>query len=159
MMTKAITIISFLFLLSLNSCKSNEKETAVTTDSLQTNAEKEIYNLANKYTITPPSADYTGDHVEKYANGIVKFSGFFRFGERHGQWMAFYENGKLWSECFYDKGKKQGASNVFFANGNPQYKGWYKNDLRDSLWFFYDTLGKEIDKRAFRNGEETGLVN
>jgi hypothetical protein len=32
------------------------------------------------------------------------------------------------------------------------------NDLRDSLWLFYDTLGKEIDRHAFRNDIETGLV-
>ena len=159
-MIKLITLFSFLILIIFTSCKSDQKQnTDATNDSLTTYNNKPTYQVDTRYTITPPKPDYTGDHIQKYPNGVVKFSGFFRFGERHGQWLAFYENGTLWSECFYDKGKKQGASNVFYANGKPQYKGWHKNDLRDSLWFFYDTLGKEIDKRAFKNNEETGLVN
>lgn len=159
-MTKITSFLSVCILVAFVSCKNEPSKDAIANkDSLATANQKPTYNIASKYTITPPSADYTGDHVEKYPNGIIKFSGFFRFGERHGQWMAFYENGTLWSECFYDKGKKHGASNVYYPNGKLQYKGWYKNDLRDSLWFFYDTLGKEVDKRAFRKDEETGLVN
>ncbi len=120
---------------------------------------QKIANELNKYLIQPPDADYTGDYIDKYSNGVIKFSGFFRFGLRHGEWMAFYENGIKWSDCFYDKGKKHGATIVYHPNGKIYYSGWYKNDLRDSLWLFYDTLGKEIDKRAFRNDIETGMVN
>ena len=154
-----LVIITAVF--ALMSCHNNQAKIDNTKqDSLALQKQKSLYPTSNnKYTITPPNPDYTGDHTEKYPNGIIKFSGFFRFGERHGQWMAFYENGNLWSECFYDKGKKQGLSAVYYNNGKPQYKGWYKNDLRDSLWFFYDTLGKQIDKRAFKNDQETGLVN
>jgi len=48
---------------------------------------------------------------------------------------------------------------VYHPNGKLFYSGWYKNDLKDSLWLYYDTTGKEIDRRAFRNDIETGLVN
>lgn len=129
-------------------------------DSLQKAALKSSTNGEfNKYLITPPDSDYTGDYIDKYPNGVIKFTGFFRFGQRHGQWMAFYENGLKWSECFYDKGKKHGSSMVYHENGKLYYSGWFKNDLRDSLWFYYDTLGKEVDRRAYRNDLETGLVN
>lgn len=107
--------------------------------------------------IQPPDTDYTGDYVDRYKNGVIKFTGFFRFGKRHGQWMAFYINGEKWSECFYDKGIKQGASNVFYPNGIPQFRGWYKNDLKDSTWTFYDTLGRVIEVKHFRNDEELPL--
>lgn len=155
-----LTSLSFLTVSFFSNCKSNQTTDTTKQDSLKTIATTQA-NTSNgdKYSIMPPDTDYTGDYVDKYPSGIVKFSGFFRFGERHGQWMAFYENGNMWSECFYDKGKKQGATNVYYANGKPQYKGWYKNDMRDSLWLFFDTLGKQIDKRAFRNDQETGLVN
>lgn len=148
-----------LFLVSCGS-EQTENDTKQKEDSLKavTAAPKE--NTANSQFATPaPDVDYTGDYVDKYPNGIIRASGFFRFGQRHGQWMYFYENGIKWSECFYDKGKKHGETIVYFPNGQVHQKGWYKNDLRDSLWFYYDESGKEVDRHAFRNGEETGLVN
>ena len=63
------------------------------------------------------------------------------------------------ANCFYDKGIKQGSTMVYHPNGQLQYSGWYKQDQKDSLWFFYDDKGKELDRRAFRLGVETGLVN
>ncbi len=162
-MSKLIIIlasISFLTVTIFSNCTSHQANETSKQDSLKTIAANQPNSSdGNKYAIVPPDSDYTGDYVDKYPSGIIKFSGFFRFGERHGQWMAFYENGNMWSECYYDKGKKHGATNVYFPNGKPQYKGWYKNDMRDSLWLFFDTLGKQIDKRAFRNDQETGLVN
>jgi antitoxin component YwqK of YwqJK toxin-antitoxin module len=108
----------------------------------------------NAYLIEAPDTNYTGDYLDKYQNGNTKFKGFFRFGKRHGQWVAFYANGLLWSECFYDKGLRHGANNVYYENGKPRYKGWYKNDIRDSLWVFYDQYGMEQKRAWFRNGEE-----
>ncbi len=142
------------------SCKSNttSDEIDVKKDSVATSKSNE-QKLDIKSSISPPDPDYTGDYTDKYPSGVIKFSGFFRFGKRHGQWRAFYENGLMWSECFYDKGERSGASNVYFPNGKPQYKGWFKKDLRDSLWLFFDSTGVQVDKRAFRNDEETGLVN
>jgi hypothetical protein len=158
-LTLTITIFLMLSVAFFSNCKSNQASETAKQDSLKTAASSTVSAVVNKYLIAPPDSDYTGDYVDKYPNGIVKFSGFYRFGQRHGQWMAFYENGNMWSECYYDKGKKHGASNVYYLNGKPQYKGWFKNDLRDSLWLFFDTLGKQVDKRAFSKDIETGLVN
>jgi len=165
-MTKLRTI-QFIVLTSLGilffNCKGGGSDSEQQKqDSLKgiSNADSQrIVNELNKYLIQPPDSDYTGDYIDKYPNGVIKFTGFFRFGKRHGEWMAFYENGLKWSDCFYDKGKKHGATMVYHSNGKLYYSGWYKNDLRDSLWLFYDTLGKEIDRHAFRNDIETGLVN
>ncbi len=154
-------LVAFVYFFS--NCNGNGSSSAeqLKQDSIKAKIKadsQKIANELNKYLIAPPDADYTGDYVDKYSNGVIKFSGFFRFGQRHGQWMAFYENGTKWSDCFYDKGKKHGASMVYHPNGKLYYSGWYKNDLKDSLWLFYDTLGKEVDRHAFRNGVETGLV-
>jgi len=147
--------------LLFTNCKGGEtsKTEVQKADSIKAMENAQMVKPNSEYIITPPDADYTGDYVDKYPGGIIKVTGFFRFGQRHGQWMYFYDNGIKWSECFYDKGKRHGESIVYFPNGQVQYKGWFKNDLRDSLWFFYDDKGKEVDKRAYRNDEETGLVN
>lgn len=163
-MYKLSLYVSLLCLLVLFAkCKNNSATGIETTknDSLATLAKgdsQKIVNELSKYIIVPPDTDYTGDYMDKYPNGVIKFTGFFRFGERHGEWMAFYENGLRWSDCFYDKGKKHGATTVYHPNGKLFYSGWYKNDLKDSLWLFYDSLGKEVDRRAYRDNIETGLV-
>lgn len=145
------------FCLLFVSCKSGNSEDKLNQDSLKL-AEKlkahQAEKAKNVYLIEPPDTSYTGDYLDKYENGNVKFKGFFRFGKRHGQWMAFYANGILWSECFYDKGARDGANNVYFESGKPRFKGWYKNDLRDSVWVFYDEYGREVRKARFKNDEE-----
>lgn len=155
----AATFICFSLLFT--NCKSNQGEDSqAKLDSLAaTNTKTVAINDYNKYAISPPDTDYTGDYLTKYPNGIIQFQGFYRFGLRHGQWMSFYDNGEKWSETFYDKGKRHGATNVYYQNGKLNYSGWYKNDLKDSLWLYYDNTGKEIDRRAYREDQETGLVN
>ena len=141
----------------LVSCKSGSTDKKAVEDSLKVAEQNKMEHLKkekNEYLIEPPDTNYTGEYLDKYDNGNVKFKGFFRFGKRHGQWMAFYASGLLWSECYYDKGLKHGANNVFYENGKPRYKGWFKNDLRDSLWVFYDESEKEIQKIQFKNDEE-----
>lgn len=157
----SIILVSLAFLFS--NCQGNAADAEkAKQDSLKTLSKSDSSKIAqelNKYLITPPDPDYTGDYIDKYPNGVIKFTGFFRFGKRHGQWIAFYENGIKWSECFYDKGLKHGSTQVFYPNGNLTYSGWYKQDQKDSLWFWYDEKGKEVDRRAYRMGVETGLVN
>jgi antitoxin component YwqK of YwqJK toxin-antitoxin module len=142
----------------LIACNSGgDKESQQTKDSIRTAQRIDSINLEkqkNQYLIEAPDTNYTGDYLDKYDNGNTKFKGFFRFGKRHGQWVAFYANGLLWSECFYDKGLRHGANNVYYESGKPRYKGWYKNDIRDSLWVFYDQYGMEQKRTWFRNGEE-----
>lgn len=141
-------------------CKSNQSsEEDLEKQKAKQEGQTKATTNNSEYLIVAPDTDYTGDYMDRYPNGIIKFTGFFRFGERHGQWMAFYDNGIKWSECFYDKGKKHGASIVYHPNGKINYSGWFKNDMRDSLWIFYNEEGKEIDRRAYKNDQETGLTN
>jgi antitoxin component YwqK of YwqJK toxin-antitoxin module len=51
----------------------------------------------------------------------------------------------------YDKGSRQGPNITYFENGKLRYSGYYKNDGRDSVWLYYDTLGKIAEKVVFKN--------
>lgn len=105
----------------------------------------------NPLLILPPDSSYSGDYIDKYPNGIIKFKGYFRLGQRHGQWMSFYPNGLLWSEMHFDKGLRHGPNLTYFENGQPRYTGFYKNDKRDSTWCYYDSTGKMAHKVIFKN--------
>lgn len=105
----------------------------------------------NPLLIIPPDSMYTGSYVDKYPSGINKFVGFFRFGQRHGQWMSFYPSGLAWSEMHYDKGLRHGPNMAYYLNGKMRYSGFYKNDRKDSVWSYYDSLGKPMEKLLFKD--------
>lgn len=105
---------------------------------------------SNPLLIVPPDSDYTGDYVDKYPSGVVKFRGQFRFGERHGHWLSFFPNGELWSEMHYDKGLREGPNNVYNEKGMMLYSGFYKNDRKDSIWTYYDSTGHVAQKLQYR---------
>ena len=105
----------------------------------------------NPLLIMPPDSTYTGTYTDKYASGIIKFQGFYRFGKKHGQWMSFYPNGLMWSELHFDKGLRHGPNMTYFESGTKRYTGFYKNDKQDSIWSYYDSTGKLAEKVVFKN--------
>jgi len=147
--------------LLIASCGNDEKqisaEEKAKTDSIsKSNQRRKVDSLKklNPLLIMPPDSTFTGDYIDKYPNGIIKYTGFFRFGKRHGQWVSFYNNGTPWSEQSYDKGKREGANVVYYENSKLRYKGFFKNDKRDSVWMFYDSTGKLLQTMMFRNDNE-----
>ena len=60
--------------------------------------------------------------------------------------MSFYPTGLAWSEMHYDKGLRHGPNMAYYENGKMRYSGFYKNDKKDSIWIYYDSSGKEVEK-------------
>src|SRR5689334_19727494 len=128
---KPNSIVAFILLgLLLNSCGRPEPELSEsekqTNDSLSKVKQRERADSLRKsgpFVIVPPDSAYTGDYTDKYPNGITKFKGFFRFGQRHGQWLSFFPNGELWSEMHYDKGLRHGPNMVNWETGKLRYSG------------------------------------
>ncbi len=148
-------------ILMFSGCQGSEKELTeaekAVADSLSKLSQRrraDSLKQLNPLLILPPDSEYTGDYIDKYPNGIVKFRGFFRFGQRHGQWVSFYDNGFPWSEQHYDKGKKHGPTVTYYENGKVRYTGFYKNDMRDSVWIFYDTSGKNLKTIVYKEDKE-----
>jgi hypothetical protein len=106
---------------------------------------------ANPLLILPPDSTYTGTYIDKYPGGITKFTGFYRFGKRHGHWVSFYPSGQPWSEMHYDKGLRHGPNITYFTNGQKRFEGVYKNDKQDSIWVYYDSTGTMAERVLFKN--------
>ena len=158
-MKKIVFIFCFGLLTFLFSCKNetenNTKETKkLVNDSISKLQQKIVVDSLKKKNvllILPPDSNYTGEYIDKYDNGIIKFKGDFRQGKRHGQWMAFYATGLPWSELHFDKGLRQGPNLTYFENGKIRYKGNYKKDEQDSIWMYYDSLGNLAEKVFFKH--------
>lgn len=131
----------------------HEKQVQDSLSKLEQKRRGDSLKQKNPLLIIPPDSNYTGDYVDKYETGIVKFKGFFRFGKRHGQWMSFYPSGLAWSEMHYDKGLREGPNIAYYNGGGKRYEGFYKNDMRDSTWCYYDSIGKMIEKVEFKNNK------
>lgn len=149
---------AFIFLVLANCTQNNEQNLSPAEKRIKDSLSKVEQRLkadsvrkTNPLLIVPPDSTYTGDYVDKYDNGIFKFKGQFRFGERHGHWLSFYPNGTAWSEMHYDKGLRHGANITYFENGKTNYSGFYKNDLKDSVWCYYDTTGTMMKKVLFKD--------
>ena len=103
--------------------------------------------------IVPPDSTFTGDYVDKYDGGIIKFKGFFRFGSKHGQWFSFYPTGAIWSEMTFDNGLRDGLNVAYYLNGKKRYEGYYRKDVQDSTWIYYDTSGKVLETHIYKMGQ------
>ncbi len=161
-MKKSFILIPLLIVIIWSCSDSNKSETSLSKeeqrlqDSLSLISQKarvDSLKKLNPLLILPPDSNYSGDYIDKYDNGIVKFRGTFRFGERHGQWFSFYPNGLLWSELHFDKGLRHGPNNTFYENGKPRYSGFYKNDLVDSTWTYYDSTGTKVEELYYKNNK------
>jgi hypothetical protein len=150
------TFLCILFIL-FSACKNDgvkKNETIHPNDSASRamqRAHNDSLKQKNPLLILPPDSVYTGDYVDKYPNGITKFRGQFRFGERHGQWMSFFPNGEVWSEMHYDRGLRNGPNIVYYENGKIRYAGNYLNDKQDSIWTFYDENGTMAKRAVYKN--------
>ena len=114
-----------LLLAAFCSCGSDKQRTdQETQDSLSRASQKRVTDSLkrkNPLLILPPDSVYTGDYLDRYPSGVIKFRGQFRFGQRHGQWLSFYPDGTMWSELHFDKGIRQGPNITYFGNGKKRY--------------------------------------
>lgn len=158
-MKKVAFIILPILMLFIFSCK-NETETPkeevdkYVADSISKRQQKLVVDSLKKKNpllIMPPDSSYSGEYVDKYDNGITKFTGNFRFGKKHGQWMSFYPTGIAWSELHFDKGLREGPNITYFENGKIRYEGYYRKDVRDSIWLYYDSIGNLAEKVLFKD--------
>lgn len=145
--------------LLLTSCSNSTKELTEEEKKEQAELRKKRQRVvsdsmrkANPMLIIPPDSEYTGDYIDKYPSGIIKFKGFFRFGQRHGDWLSFYPTGIKWSELTFDNGIKSGKNVAYYQDGKIRYEGYYKNDIQDSLWTYYDSAGVVIESFILSQG-------
>ena len=83
-----------------------------------------------------------------YPNKQIQMEGEYKNKQRNGKWIYYHEDGKIWSEGFFKKGKSDGLRKTYFDNGRLRYEGNYKDDVRVGKWRFYDEKGvllKEVD--------------
>ena len=96
-----------------------------------------------------------GDYIEFYEDGKISYKKTYENGIRQGKSMGCLENGKVIEEKNYVDGKKEGKALETFE-GMIQMKANYKNNKIDGDMFLYYPSGKLLQKRKFINGKAEG---
>ncbi|MBK9412566.1 MAG: toxin-antitoxin system YwqK family antitoxin [Bacteroidetes bacterium] len=101
-------------------------------------------------------------------------------GLKQGIWKKYYSNDVLFSEGVYKDGKHTGTFKTFYKSGKPQSilkfrgmseindaeifsedsglmaKGKYIDRIKDSLWVYYDRMGKKSSEEFYIKGKKEG---
>ena len=70
----------------------------------------------------------------------------YKNGFKHGLSKLFYDSGILNMECSYLNGLKHGPATFYYRSTIMESTGFYNMGRKDSIWDFYDDMGKFIQQ-------------
>jgi hypothetical protein len=141
---KKIIYFSLLFVL-MSSCNNryNNSETYLVDDLMVNRNKKPI----------------TGIFFETYPNNSLRFEIEYSKGLKNGFSREFYDNGQIKKEVNFVNGQRVGSYKGYMNQGSLLIDGYYKNNIRDSIWKLYDWdlvsnigNGSMIEKHVFKDG-------
>jgi len=66
-------------------------------------------------------------------------------GERHGDWIVYWDNGELFYKGSFINNKRHGDWIDYYHNGQLDYKGSYINGKRVGMWKEWNFDTNEYD--------------
>lgn len=88
---------------------------------------------------------HIGDHI---------IEGAYKAGEKDGQWMGTYENGKTQFKGKFANGYPKGKHRFYYANGALKQDGKYSSGRKKGDWRLWDEDGEVIMTTFFDSGVE-----
>ncbi len=81
--------------------------------------------------------------ITYYDNGKKYLEGSFTPNNRRtGEWISYFEDGRIMSKTTFKDGKTDGKIVVYRKNGTLFYEGYYKQGLKEGIWRIYNDSGK-----------------
>ena len=121
-----------------------------------------VKEKATYYRPSPKQMDEGYWIVDYYISGKKQMEGFSTVLEPdqemfQGKVSFFHENGKIFQNVNYLKGKPEGNFSEFFDTGETQRVGKYSKGLRDGVWKTFYKNGKIQSRGKYKNGEKAGI--
>jgi antitoxin component YwqK of YwqJK toxin-antitoxin module len=104
--------------------KNFREETDIETLKNKLNQQKEWDYLKWVYR----NFKLSGEYIEFYEDGKIRQKRFFKNGKENGEYISFYENGKVCKKCFCKDGKILGEYIEFYEDGKVYKKMFFFND-------------------------------
>ncbi len=92
--------------------------------------------------------------IRYFPNGEISSEGKYNdAGNKTGEWISYFDNGKKWHIDTYVNGKKSGKVIEWYKSGKKMYEADYQNDLPNGKWIIYDEMGKKISTTTYKDGQ------
>jgi len=95
------------------------------------------------------NGELNGQFMSWYEDGKLKQKGFMRAGHMVGRWTRWHANGKIQDRINWVNGKPQGKFRSYHPNGKTAILGEFKLGLKDGLWTEFDEQGRVQSKGRF----------
>lgn len=131
--------------------KETVEEEAPKTEVPERGQVVERHENGNKKIVIVYAKDGQTPQEERHYHpgGELKIEGGYKGGKKHGVWMAYYEDGKPWSENNYLNGEYHGAYRQWYPNGQLKLEGGYQNGEESGLWKTFDWDGNLLDTKEY----------
>ena len=83
-----------------------------------------------------------GEWIEYWDNGKLKLKGNVKNGQQEGEVLYYYENGKLEIKGNFKNGKVEGEYLKYYENGQLKYKSNHKDGKQEGEWLYYYDNGQ-----------------
>ena len=93
-------------------------------------------------------------YEESYDNGQLKIETSTKDGERHGEFIRYYEDGKIKETGTYVNGTKEGPAVFYWPSGSREERT-YVNDTKEGPSVYYWPSGSR-EERTYVNGTKEG---
>ncbi len=97
--------------------------------------------------------------ILKFLLTLPLFFSFLFQGENvQRQVMRKHPNGKAYVVLYFNSTNQELLKEeVYYANGNLQWSGTYKNDIEDGDWIYYYENGRKKSEQHYLKGKEDGI--
>lgn len=85
-------------------------------------------------------------------DGLLEEAFLEKDGQRHGQSVLYYPNGRIKMEVYYNKDKLHGPSVFYQESGSILSKGWYINGKQQGKSWWYYPSGALCSLQRFMDG-------
>ena len=92
-----------------------------------------------------------------FSSGLLKSSVKFKDNQKHGEYVSYWENGKISSSGYFDNGKMDSLWNFWDQSGNIEGISRWKGDLKHGKWTAFYNSGQIQKESIFHKGKLEGF--
>lgn len=93
---------------------------------------------------------------DEKTNKLV-YEGEFKDGKPFGKFKYYYPNDSVQAIMNFKDGGKIAYAKLFHSTGKRMGEGKYINEIKDSIWIFYDERGALLSKDNYVMGKKNGV--
>ncbi len=125
---------------------------------IATSASAQKYNVFKGDTINRTDVKGLKQGIWKkyYSNDVLFSEGVYKDGKHTGTFNTYYKSGKRQSILKFRGTSEINDAEIFSEDSGLMAKGKYIDRIKDSLWVYYDRMGKKSSEEFYIKGKKEG---